>query len=79
MDSQKIRAMQWFIDAPAAIFIMMEYLPRQFHLNKMQNLNRNMYYNRVPTHYLHEYDNVFLHPNYKFEELFINMVRNIDF
>ena len=67
-------AIEWFAKTNTAIFNMFDFLPRQFVLNKMQLLSRDMYHRKVPL----LYRSVFLVPKTPVEELFVNMVRNMN-
>ena len=54
---------------------MFEFLDREFLLSKVQALSRDMYYTKVPTAYKIAY---LLPKQTPFEQLFINIVRNMD-
>ena len=65
---------EWFAKTNTAIFIMFDFLPRQFMLNKIQLLSRDMYHQKVPL----LYRSVFLVSKTPIVELFGNMVRNMN-
>ena len=65
---------EFFVRTNSVIFFMFDFLPRQMLLNKMQLLSRDMYHKKVPL----SLKWVFLVPKYPMEELFVNMVRNMN-
>ena len=65
---------EFFVRTNSVIFFMFKFLPRQMLLNKMQLLNRDMYHKKVPLSLRW----VFLVPKTPMEELFVNMVRNMN-
>ena len=65
---------KYFVKANSIILIMLDFLPRQMLLNKMQLLSRDMYHKKVPLSLRW----VFLVPKTPMEELFVNMVRNMN-
>ena len=65
---------EFFVRANSVIFLMFDFLPRQVLLNKMQLLSRDMYHKKVPLSLRF----MFLVPKIPTEELFVNMVRNMN-
>ena len=65
---------EFFVRTNSVIFFMFDFLPRQILLNKMQLLSRDMYHKKVPLSLRW----VFLMPKTPLEELFVNMVRNMN-
>ena len=64
-----------FITAPSVLFVMLVFLPRDCILNKIQVLNRDMYNKKVPI----ALKLCHLVPKFQAEQLFTNMVRNMNF
>ena len=66
--------LEFFVRANSVIFFMFDFLTRHMLLNKMQLLSRDMYYKKVPLSLRW----VFLVPKTPIEQLFVNMVRNMN-
>ena len=65
---------EFFVRTNSVIFFMFDFLPRHMLLNKMQLLSHDMYHKKVPLSLRW----VFLVPKTPMEELFVNMVRNMN-
>ena len=65
---------EFFVRTNSVIFLMFDFLPRHMLLSKMQLLSRDMYHKKVPLSLRW----VFLVPKTPMEELFVNMVRNMN-
>ena len=66
--------LEFFVRANSVIFFMFDFLTRHMLLNKMQLVSRDMYYRKVPL----SLKWVFLLPKTPMEELFGNMIRNMN-
>ena len=69
-----LNARKRFVREPSAIFVMLEFLPRDDLLNKIQLLCRDMYCKKVPL----AYQFAFFTPTSPTDKLFVNMGRSMN-
>ena len=75
VDYSKLPAyIQRFVQEPSAIFVLFEFLTREFQLSTMQLLCRDMYYKKVPI----AYKFAFFVSKANNEQIFVNMGRNMN-